>query len=49
MGSAARRRIVERYSMHMLVENTSRVYEAVLDRGSSATTEQDIPLLRTNT
>ena len=33
LGRAARRRIVERYSMEQLVENTSRMYETMLEPG----------------
>jgi len=48
LGSAARRRIIERYSMPLLVENTSRIYEGVLKRGRSAAAQNDVPVLRTN-
>lgn len=48
LGQAARRRIAERYSMRTLVEDTSRVYEAVLERGSRRTVPEDVPLARTN-
>ncbi|HEY8134329.1 MAG TPA: glycosyltransferase [Thermoanaerobaculia bacterium] len=41
LGQAARRRIAERYSMRLLVENTSRAYDAVLGQGSSVTALSD--------
>ncbi|HEY8166445.1 MAG TPA: glycosyltransferase [Gemmatimonadaceae bacterium] len=44
MGSAARRRIFERYSMHTLVENTSRVYESLIDCGDAPLTRPSATL-----
>jgi L-malate glycosyltransferase len=49
MGTAARRRIFERYSMHTLVENTSRVYESMLDPDRSAAAKHDVAFLESNT
>jgi len=48
LGDAARRRIIERYSMPLLVENTSRIYEGILKRGSLAAAQKDAPVLRAN-